>query len=679
VTFGVAKDVTIHSLRTLDATGVAPWSAVIAAIDWITANHQSPAVVNLSIQGPASDAVDNAIRRSIAAGVTYVIAAGNSNLDNAGTSPGRTAEAITVGATDASDERASFSNYGPGVDVFAPGVGIQSSYFTSDNAAALMSGTSMAAPHVSGVAAVYLGAHPAAPPAEVRDALVAAATRDVITSPGNGSPNRLLYSAFLLTRPPTPPAVAVVSPNGGERLTSDAPFVIRWNANDPDGLDRFDVAVSTDDVNYSPIPECSQLPGSARSCMWHAPGPVSSRVRVRVLAYDRFGAAALDASNAPFAIAAPPPPSPALPAAWTSADIGAVGARGSASYADGLYTVTGSGADVWGTADELQFVHHPITGNFTIDVHVAAIENRSVWTKAGVMMRESLAPGARHATLFATPTATKGIAFQRRPVANQASVHTSGPRLPAPGWLRLVREGNIVQAFFRTSMLLPWTAVGQQSFSALADTVHIGLAVSSHVDGLLATAIFGGVDIQQTAPVFTSADIGAVGAPGTTTASGGVITIEGGGADIWGTADALRYYSRPLSGDGTITVRVRDVENVAAWTKVGVMFRESTAPGSKHVMLVVSPGKGLSIQLRPATGGISTEAARSAGVAPEWLRLQRIGNTFHASASENGTAWRTLGSVSVDMATTALVGLPVSSHKKGVLAAAVFDNLSVQP
>ena len=674
VDYGIAKQVRLFGLRVLNCGGSASWSTIIAAIDWVTANHHAPAVANVSIQGGASEAVDSAVRRSIAAGVTYAIAAGNFNEDNAGTSPGRTAEAITVGATDETDTRAPFSNFGPGLDLFAPGLVILSASYASDTASVYMSGTSMASPHVAGVAALYLGEHATATPRQVRDALVAAATRDVVSSPGTGSPNLLLYSGFLVTLSPTPPSVTVLAPNGGERLSAGTPYTIQWNASDPDGLAKFDVMVSTDGVNYSTV--CGGLAGNRRSCTWTSPGPVTTTARVRVTAYDPLGAIGSDVSNATFTIVAASPVT--LPSPWTSFDIGGVGAPGTASYSSGTFTVRGSGADIWGTADELHYVHRSISGNFHIEARVASVQNLNAWTKAGLMIREGLAAGARHASLVATPGTTRPVSFQRRASANGTTVSTPGPLQAPPVWLRLIRTGNVVTAHYRTSSTSAWVLVGQQSFGGLSSTLDVGLAVSGHVDGKLATATFDGVTVAQ-APSFTSTDIGAVGVPGTTSVSGGTVTVAGAGADIWGTADALRYYYTPWSGDGTITVRVRSLTNVDAWTKVGLMFRESTAAGSKHIMLIVTPGKGISVQARTATGGASREVMRGAGAAPEWLRIRRAGGTFSLSASEDGANWRNLASSTVGMTTALLVGLPVSSHSTTVLATAVFSDLSIVP
>ena len=202
-TYGIAKNVTVWAYRALDCTGTGSYSSVIAAVDAITADvAHRPAVANLSFSGSANNAMDAAVRNSIAAGVTYVVAAGNSNVDASAGSPGRVSEAVTVGATSSTDMRASFSNVGSLVDLFAPGVSIRSAAMSSDIATTLRSGTSMASPHGAGVAALYLEQHPLAPPAVVHAALVAGATADVVENAGEGSPNLLLYSPVPFLEPP---------------------------------------------------------------------------------------------------------------------------------------------------------------------------------------------------------------------------------------------------------------------------------------------------------------------------------------------------------------------------------------------------------------------------------------------------------------------------------------------
>ena len=208
-TWGVAKQVTLVAVRVLDCNGSGPTSGVIAGVDWVTRDHQvgQAAVANMSLGGSPSTALDNAVSSSIADGVTYAVAAGNANADACGESPGRVAAALTVGSTTSSDARSSFSNYGACLDLFAPGSSIRSSWHTGDTAVATLSGTSMASPHVAGVAAVYLQGNPSATPGAVRDAVVNGATANVVQSAASGSPNRLLFSSLAggSTPPPPPP------------------------------------------------------------------------------------------------------------------------------------------------------------------------------------------------------------------------------------------------------------------------------------------------------------------------------------------------------------------------------------------------------------------------------------------------------------------------------------------
>ncbi|WP_431329781.1 S8 family peptidase [Streptomyces sp. IPPR8] len=191
-TYGAAKKAKIVAVRVLDNNGSGTTAGVIAGIDWVTANHSGPSVANLSLGGGASTTLDTAVRNSIASGVTYAVAAGNSGANASSYSPARVTEAITVGATTSTDAKASYSNYGSILDLFAPGSSITAGWHTGDTATNTISGTSMATPHVAGAAAVYLANHTSATPAQVATALVNSATTGKVTSPGTASPNRLL-------------------------------------------------------------------------------------------------------------------------------------------------------------------------------------------------------------------------------------------------------------------------------------------------------------------------------------------------------------------------------------------------------------------------------------------------------------------------------------------------------
>jgi subtilisin family serine protease len=222
--YGVAKEVRLVGVRVLNCQGSGTTAGVAAGIDWVTAQHQpgQAAVANMSLGGGVDQTLDNAVANSIADGVTYAIAAGNGdqlgNPQNAcNFSPARVPTAITVGATQSNDARASFSNFGTCLDIFAPGVGITSSWFSSDTATNTISGTSMATPHVTGAAALVLAANPGFSPQQVRDQLVANATDGKVTDPRAGSPNKLLFVGDGTQPPPPPP------PPGCSATSTDTP------------------------------------------------------------------------------------------------------------------------------------------------------------------------------------------------------------------------------------------------------------------------------------------------------------------------------------------------------------------------------------------------------------------------------------------------------------------------
>jgi subtilisin family serine protease len=209
-TYGVAKGVTLISVRVLDCFGSGSTSGVIAGVDWVTANHTGPSVANMSLGGPANTALDYAVQNSINSGVTYGIAAGNNNANACNYSPSRVTDALIVGNVNSSDTRNSTSNYGLCLVLFAPGTSITSAYNGSDTQTAVLTGTSMAAPHVAGIAAMYLEWIPGSQPVDVQYAIDQNGTWDVVSNKGNNSPNRVVYSGFIPAPPP---------PGGGETPT----------------------------------------------------------------------------------------------------------------------------------------------------------------------------------------------------------------------------------------------------------------------------------------------------------------------------------------------------------------------------------------------------------------------------------------------------------------------------
>ena len=251
--YGVAKAASIIPVRVLDCAGSGTNTGVIAGLDWIIANHTAgvPAVANMSLGGGASFALDTAVQNAINDGVVMAVAAGNSNTDACNSSPARAANAITVGATERTDVRASYSNFGSCLDIFAPGTSITSAWINSTTAINTISGTSMASPHVAGVVAALLSANPTLSPADIASILRSSATPNVVLSAGTGSPNYLLYldpagttgggtPPVVIKAPATPvigTAVALArrnatvswtaSNNGGSAITSYSVYAYR--------------------------------------------------------------------------------------------------------------------------------------------------------------------------------------------------------------------------------------------------------------------------------------------------------------------------------------------------------------------------------------------------------------------------------------------------------------------
>jgi subtilisin family serine protease/regulation of enolase protein 1 (concanavalin A-like superfamily) len=680
---GVAKNVTLRAVRVLGCDGSGAWSDVIAAIDYVTANAARPAVVNMSLTGGAMAAADQAVRRSIAAGVTYVLAAGNENLDVSSYSPARTAEAITVGATDDTDVRASFSNFGPGIDLFAPGVAVDAADYTSDTALTSLSGTSMASPHVAGVVALYLERYPAATPAQVRDALVNAATPARVGDPGAGSPNRLLYSGFIAPSP-TPPTVVVVAPDGGESLSAGTPFVVRWTASDPDGLARFDVESSTDGINFTGIAGCTGLDASRRSCTWTAPGPATTNGRVRVTARDAIGAAAFDTSDARFTITSEL--SGTGPAPWTADDVGAVGRAGTTTGSSSSFEMTAGGVDVWGASDAFHFVHQQWTGDGDVVARIEYLAKPSdaSFAMAGVTFRESLAAGAPHASMVMT---TDGKAKFRRRSAAGGTTLSDGPgagTTPAPRWLKLSRRGNVFTAYLSGDGTA-WTRVHVPVTVDLPQTVEVGVLGLRKGGVGAASARVTGVSLSRASTLpagWSSGDVGAVGTGGSASQTNGTFTINAGGVDVWANADAFHFARRTWSGDGDIVARVTQVTKPAgaAFALAAITFRESDAAGARHATLMITTDGKAKFRRRTIAGGATSSDGPSAGSTstPRWLKLSRRGNVFSAFLSTDGVTWKPVHTPqSIALPATVSVGIAAARKGGSALTAATFTNVAV--
>jgi subtilisin family serine protease len=264
-TWGVAKAVQLVPVRVLDCNGSGSYSGVIAGIDWVAGQTHRPAVANLSLGGPASSTLDAAVAGAISQGISMV-AAGNDNADACNYSPARAPDAITVGTTTSSDARASYSNLGSCLDVFAPGSSITSAWYTSNSATATLNGTSMAAPHVAGVVALILQNKPDASPLAVVDHLKKTASVNKLSQTGAGSPNLLLYALSGTAAPEAPPlSVAVGSLSGQAQLSKT-----NWKALATVGIRSLDtgsaVANATVSIEFLPGGKASCTTSSTGSC-----------------------------------------------------------------------------------------------------------------------------------------------------------------------------------------------------------------------------------------------------------------------------------------------------------------------------------------------------------------------------------------------------------------------------
>jgi len=564
-----------------------------------------------------------------------------------------------------------------------------------------------------------------------------------------------------------PPDVALTAPANGATFNAPATVAISAAASDSDGtVARVDFYAGSTLVGTDTT--------SPYSVTW-------SNVPLGTYALTAVATDNGNASTTSTAVSITVSSAPSgLPAGWSHADVGATGATGDATFVSGTYTVAGAGADVWGTADAFHYAYRTLSGDGTIVARVTSVQNVNAWTKAGVMMRNSLSASAAQGFMIVAASSAKGTPFQRRPLDGGTSVSTSGALVTAPYWVKLVRAGNLITAY-ESADGTSWVVVGSDSFT-MGSSILVGLAVSSHVAGTNATATFDNVSVTAASPPpnappnvsiaspadgatftapasitiaaaatdsdgtiakvdvyagatlvgtatstpyqiawsgvstgvysltavatddggatatsdpvsvtvntapgglpsgWTSADIGATGAAGSSTYVGGTFTVTGAGADVWGTADALHYAYRSISGNFTIVARVASIQGVNSWTKAGVMIRNSLSPSAAQAFQLVaySSTKGVPFQRRLTDGGISYSTSGSQSTAPRWVKLVRSGSTITGYESADGTTWTLVGSDTFVMDTTVFVGLGVSSHVAGTNASATFDQVSVQ-
>ena len=371
-------------------------------------------------------------------------------------------------------------------------------------------------------------------------------------------------------------------------------------------------------------------------------------------------------------------PSGPLPSPWLDRDIGAVGIAGNATYSSGVYAVTGSGADIWNAADAFHFVYQPLAGNGQIVARVATVQNVNPWTKAEVMIRNSLATDSAFASMLVS--SAKGVEFQSR-AANGASA-TAGTAVTnaAPYWIKLVRTGNSV-AGFRSADGVTWTAAGTVTLPS-SSSVFVGLAVTSHDNTTKGTATFDQVTVAASGSLpapWQHTDVGSVGVAGKASVATTVFSVTGSGADIWNAADAFQFVYQSLAGNGQIVARITAVQNVNPWTKAEVMIRNSLAANAAFASMVVSSANGVQFQSRATAGANATAGADVANAAPYWIKLVRSGATVSGFRSADGATWTAAGTVTLPSSASVFIGLAVTSHDNTKIATVTFDNVMVTP
>ena len=363
---------------------------------------------------------------------------------------------------------------------------------------------------------------------------------------------------------------------------------------------------------------------------------------------------------------------------WAAADIGSPALAGSAAASGNGFTIDAAGVDIWGTADQFHFVYQQISGDVDVRARVDSVSYASSWSKAGVMIRSSLAAGAAHG--FALVSAGKGLAFQRRTTVSGDSAHTAGAYVSAPRWVRLVRSGSTLTAYSSDDGVI-WTTIGSDTIQ-LGTTAYVGIAVTSHNASARTTASVSSVAVQQATQTALPAgqaarDIGSPAIKGATSYSAGRYTISGAGTDIWGTSDQFQYVYQQASGDVDIKVRVASITYADRWSKAGVMVRQSLSADSAHGYALASAGRGYAFQRRPAAGDLTVNTAGSTGAPPGWVRLKRTGNLLTAYASVDGSTWTTIGTDTIVMSDPVYVGIAVTSHNPSAATTVAADGFAV--
>ena len=401
-------------------------------------------------------------------------------------------------------------------------------------------------------------------------------------------------------------------------------------------------------------------------------------------------AGSVDKNVYAFGLGGTPPPPPTCPSGWNCADIGNPTPAGSQSTSGATWTINAGGADIWGTADQFRYVWQSMTSNSSVSAHIVSqtpAPPGNAWAKAGVMMRTDQTAGSPFYGVFVTPG--NGVTVQYRTAAGVAAVMPVSVAGTTPTYLQVADTANVLTAYTSTNGT-SWTPIANSSVTlALGTSLLGGVAVTSHDAATLSTVTVDTVTVGSTAPPppgcpsgWSCGDIGSVGAVGTQSLDGaGNWSISGSGGDIWITADQFRYVYKfgPNTSPETVTANVTSQTNTNAWAKAGVMLRATTDPGSPEYAALVTPGNGIVVQYRAAQGGTTLRISKVLQGLPQYVRVNRTGDTFTAFTSPDGVTWTLIpgSSVTFVVNATMLEGLAVTSHNWSVLSTVTMDHVSL--
>lgn len=363
----------------------------------------------------------------------------------------------------------------------------------------------------------------------------------------------------------------------------------------------------------------------------------------------------------------PTPPSNVCPTGYTCGDIGGPALVGSTDFNNNSFTMYGGGNDIWGTTDQFQYASQSLIGDGEIITRVTSQTNTDPWAKAGVMIKESRTALAPYVWFGVTPG--NGLHLQYNFNGDQSAGTYSFPDV----WLKLRRVGNTFTAFSSNDGT-NWTQVGVVSVT-MASGATGGLFVNSHGGAFLSKVTFDNVslanlDTSLPSP-WVNTDLGSPALLGSASYSNGVFTNHGSGNDIWGSSDQFNYTYQTISGDATIIARLTSQTNTSDWAKAGVMIKGSATALASYVLFGTTPGNGTVLQY-------NFNGSQSTGIYtyPTWLKLKRIGDTFTAYSSTNGTDWTQVGATTLTINNSATIGLFVTSHDGTQLSTVTFDNVS---